>query len=157
MGWVYAPIYGVLDPGTKTHLQVYVWNNYILRIKNQCLLCLVYQVSSSLRVFLPETSIAPGIGRWGFLLGPGWLCQVLFLAFRECFYVSINNWMGPNPNGPLSKLRSSYMILRFFRGPFSGSCWRFLGMFELVLKTIEALRNSSSNCDLSKKFWVRHN
>ena len=29
-------------------------------------------------------------------------------------------------NGPLSKLRSSYEILRF-RGPFSGSCWRFLG------------------------------
>ena len=29
-------------------------------------------------------------------------------------------------NRPLSKLRSSYEILRF-RGSFSGSCWRFLG------------------------------
>ena len=32
-------------------------------------------------------------------------------------------------NGPLWKLRSSYEILRF-RGPFSGSCWRFLGLNE---------------------------
>ena len=33
----------------------------------------------------------------------------------------------PTDPGP-SKLPSSYEILRFFRGPFSGSCWRFLGL-----------------------------
>ena len=38
-------------------------------------------------------------------------------------------------NGPLSKLRSSYEILRFFRGPLSGSCWRFLGCTPLKKKT----------------------
>ena len=31
-----------------------------------------------------------------------------------------------------NKLRSSYEILRFFRGPFSGSCWRFLGLGSFV-------------------------
>ena len=32
---------------------------------------------------------------------------------------SINNWMGPNPNGPLRKLRSSHKIPTFFRGPWN--------------------------------------
>lgn len=39
-------------------------------------------------------------------------------------------FMEPNPdhNAPLNKLRSSYEILRFFRGPWTvGYCWRFLG------------------------------
>ena len=35
----------------------------------------------------------------------------------------------------ISKLRSSYYILRLLSGPFSGSCWRFLGW------------NLGSNCE----------
>ncbi len=31
---------------------------------------------------------------------------------------TIKNWMGPYQQTPFSKLRSSYWILRFFRGPF---------------------------------------
>ncbi len=49
---------------------------------------------------------------------------------------SIKNWMGPYQPTPFSKLRSSYSILRFFRGPFSGSCWRFLGLGSFVQRRL---------------------
>ena len=48
-------------------------------------------------------------------------------------HCSPGDWIVPSKikwdltNGPLRKLRSSYSILRF-RGLFSGSCWRFLGI-----------------------------
>ena len=41
---------------------------------------------------------------------------------------SIKNLMGPNPNGPCSvSCDRAIRYSGFFRGPFSGSCWRFLG------------------------------
>ena len=65
-------------------------------------------------------------------------CGVTSWADLEKLYKSIKNWMGPNPNGPLSKLRSSYEILRF-RGPFSGSCWIFLGIKHLYCTCFQIL------------------
>lgn len=39
-------------------------------------------------------------------------------AFTRAIEDSIKNYMGPNPNGLLSKLRSNYEILTFYEGPF---------------------------------------
>ena len=48
---------------------------------------------------------------------------------KRCLFPSKVEW--DLTNGPLSKLRSSYQTLRF-RGPFSGSCWRFLGLLKFT-------------------------
>ena len=40
------------------------------------------------------------------------------------------NWVGPYQRTPFSTLRWNYEILRF-KGPFSGSCWRFLAYLDL--------------------------
>ena len=40
---------------------------------------------------------------------------------------SIKNWMGPYQQTPKELLELLYRLFRF-RGPFSGSCWRYLGI-----------------------------
>ena len=49
-----------------------------------------------------------------------WETLDLFFFMKSFFLVeSIKHWMGPYPRTPFSKLRSSYLILRFFRGPWT--------------------------------------
>ena len=44
-----------------------------------------------------------------------------------------------------SKSRSRYQILRFFRGPFSGSCWRFLGYSPVAGNTRDPILDENDS------------
>ena len=59
--------------------------------------------------------------------------------------------MGPNPNGPLSvSCDRSYQKLRWIRGPFIGSCWRFLGsihVYTVIYIHREPIQNSGNPND----------
>ena len=52
---------------------------------------------------------------------------------------SIKNCMGPSQRTPKTKLLELWVILRF-RGPFSRSCWRFLGIHIKIIWTYERIR-----------------
>ena len=77
-------------------------------------------------------------------------CQASRIATFSDKYVSIKNWMGPYQRTPKEVARV-FLILRF-RGPFSGSYWRFLGM--LVFKVVilyEIVCVSATTCFGSTK------
>ena len=62
---------------------------------------------------------------------------------------SIKNWTGPNPNGPLSKLRSSYSILRFFSGSVQERSDRWKKIIGFNLNT-----TSSIGLELRISGWI---
>ena len=78
-------------------------------------------------------TVTPEIMKWD----PWWwkdqTMQMYGIVFLYCYYPS-NIKMGPYQRTPFSKLLYIYTYIfrairysGFFRGPFSGSCWRFLG------------------------------
>ena len=68
------------------------------------------------------------VGRRAFPLGTAYFQGHLL------WVLTIKNWMGPNPNGPPSKLLLELLDTQVFSGSVSiGSCCRFLGFQKVVI------------------------